>query len=133
MTNVLEFTDKLDIEESAPKIEIKDVVVKFNEDSSIDVDDDYKYTRGKLIFAIEASESVLKHAINDMSDNPGPRPVEAVSSLIKTQNDTCDRLISLHDKMKKIKPKVQETVVDEKGEKKITGTVNDIIDAMHKE
>jgi len=134
-TNIKQFTNNIDISndiESLPQIEINTDEVKFNDDIDDDITDDYKYSREKLMYAMSAIEAVMKHAITDMSNNPGPRPVEAFSSLIKTLNETSDRIFSLHEKMKKINPKKEEIIESDTNDapKKIKATINDIIDGM---
>lgn len=132
MADIFDFTNNLDIKndkEQLPSIEAEEIDVVFNDDPDVDITDDYKYSREKLINMIQLSEAVLNHAVKDMSQNPGPRPVEAFSTLIKTINETHDRLFSIHEKMKKITtPK--EIKQNEDKPKTIRATVNDIIDEL---
>lgn len=131
--NLLSFTKGLDImddKEDLPEIEIEEIEINFNDDIGDDIIEDYRYTRKKLINMIQSAEGVLKHALTDMKNNPGPRPVEAFSSLLKTMNETHKEIFSLHEKMKKINQKPKEQEVEDGKPKKLTATVNDIIDAM---
>lgn len=128
-----EYTNKLKLEEdieNLPSITIEEPNVIFNDDIEKDLSDDYIYARKKLAYIMNACEAVLDHAINEIPNNPGPRPVEAVSSLIKTMNETCDRMLNLHEKMKKIKPK-EEKIITSEDKTTIKTTINDIIDQFN--
>lgn len=131
MDNLIKFATDMNLKsdiEDLPEIEIHEPDIVFNDDQEQDILDDYQYSRRKIIFAIEASEAVLKHAVKDMSNNPGPRPVEAFSSLVKVINDTCGQLITLHDKMKKMETKKDPE--EKNGLTKIN--INDIINEFSK-
>jgi len=131
MTNITKFTNTLDMGddvESLPQIEIEEIDVIFNDNIDDDITDDYKYSRQKLMYAMTASEAVMKHALRDMSDNPGPRSVEAFSTLLKVTNEVCEKIFSLHEKMKKINPKKEQPVLDDDDKPKtMRATINDII------
>lgn len=136
MDNITKFTNKIGLDEdkeSLPQIEIEEIDVKFNDNISDDITDDYKHSRIKLMYVMTAAEAVMKHSIKDMSENPGPRSVEAFSSLVKTMNETCDRIFSLHEKMKKINPKPESTSSKDDREKTVSATVNEIIDKLDKD
>ena len=133
MKTILDITDKLDIDEDIaqlPQITIIEPEVKFNVDIEEDITDDYQYARKKLMHMMAASEAVMIHCVRDLSNNPGPRPTEAFSSLVKVINETTDRIFSLHEKMQKIKPKKETESTTEDGKKTVKVTVNDIIDSL---
>jgi hypothetical protein len=131
--NLTQFTKNLNIDEDKedlPEIEIDTIDVQFNNDVEDDITDDYKYSRKKLINVIQSAEGVMKHALMDMKNNPGPRPVEAFSTLIKVMNETHTNLMNLHEKMKKIKP--SKPIENNDKDKPIQSTINDIIDKIEK-
>ena len=132
--NVLDFMDKMNLDDDKkdiPGIEIEDRELTFNLDKDLDINDDYKYSREKIVYMIEACEAVLKHTVKELPQNFKPSAVEAFSSLVKTMNESCERLVSLHEKIKKITPQPPKESKDEEGKPKtVRATVNEIIDGM---
>ena len=140
MSNLKQFTQNLDIsddKEDLPDIEIEEIEIKFNDNIKDDIIDDYRYSRVKLVNMIQSAEGVLKHALIDMKNNPGPRPIEAFSGLLRAMNETSGKIFDLHEKMKKFqkedeKDKNQKPEKDDSGKPKtLKANINDIIDAMN--
>lgn len=134
MDNVLDFMNKCNIQDDIDQvnsdIEPEEFDVIFNDDKELDLDADYKYTRTKLINTIQLSEAILNRSVKQLKDDCSARMVEATSSLIKTINETHDRLFSVHEKMRKIKPKEESKTKESDKKTTIKATINDIIDQM---
>lgn len=134
MDNVLDFMNKCsiqdDIDQVNSDIEPEEFDVIFNEDKELDLDADYQYTRRKLINTIQLSEAILNRSVKQLKDDCSARMIEATSSLIKTINETHDRLFSVHEKMRKIKPKEESKTKESDKKTTIKATINDIIDQM---
>lgn len=104
------------------------------EDPDNDIIEDYVFIRKKLRYGIAASEKVFELALRDLSLNPSPRVVEGCSTIIKTITECTNQLLTVHEKLKKMKP-CKDSENDEKnsgggGDKKktkIKATVNEII------
>ena len=75
---------------------------EFNEDSTDDLVDDYKYIRNKLRYSIAVSEAILKKSMVLMALEPSARVIEGCSTIIKTMGDLTDKMVDLHGKRKKI-------------------------------
>ena len=131
----MKIVDNIDLSEDKKcinRISIKKEDVLFNDNTENDINDDYKYSRKKIHNIIEISESVLDYAVENLNLNDGSaRNIEAVTALIKTICDSTEKLVSLHEKIKKITPHPPKESKDEEGKPKtVRATVNEIIDGM---
>jgi hypothetical protein len=97
-----------------------------------DIIEDYKFIRNKLRYSVAACERVLGVSLKELMIAPSPRGVEGCSTIIKTITECTDQLLSIHDKVKKMKPRTEPLESasdgDDSGkEKTIKATINDII------
>lgn len=141
MKKANKFADKLYMDDDFEDDFKEEITVEaedcnFNEDPRADMYDDYVFIRKKLRYSVAACESVLTQALRDLANNPAPRVVEGCSAIIKTITDCTSQLLGVHEKIIKIIPKKDDDDdigVDENGiekPKKVTATVNEIIDAL---
>lgn len=135
--NIKQFTNALNIDddkESLPDIKIDTLDIHFNEDIKMDIYDDYKYNRIKLINMIQSADGILKHALIDMKNNPGPRSIEASTALIKVVGDMSEKIFNLHEKMKKFQKEDKNEKEPEESEndkpQKLKASITEIIDNL---
>lgn len=134
MDNVLDFMNKCNIQDDIDQvnsdIEPEEFDVVFNDDKELDLDDDYKYTRRKIINIIQLGEAILNRSVKQLSVDCSARMIEATSSLIKIVNESHEKLFHVHEKMRKIKPKEESKTKELDKKTTIKATINDIIDQM---
>ena len=81
----------------------------------IDIEKDYKYTRGQLYSIIEKGQEAINGIMEVAGETASPRAYEVAGQLIKSVADTTDKLADLHKKVKDIEadnPKTQNTVTN---------------------
>ena len=66
----------------------------------IDIEKDYKYTRGQLYSIIEKGQEAINGILELASESEMPRAYEVAGQLIKHVADVADKLIDLQKKMK---------------------------------
>lgn len=110
-------------------IKIKKINISFNDDLHEDIFEDYKIIREHLVNSIAVGETVLEEAVLDLRNNLSARTIEACSTILKTIVDSSEKVLNLHEKMRKILPKEEkeELVMDKKT---LKANINDIIDAV---
>ena len=79
------------------KTELPNIVLK-----KIDVEKDYKYTRGQLYSLIEKGQEAINGIMEVAGESASPRAYEVAGQLIKSVADSTDKLIDLQKKMKDI-------------------------------
>ena len=81
----------------------------------IDIEKDYKYTRGQLYSIIEKGQEAINGILELASESEMPRAYEVAGQLIKNVADATDKLMDLQKKLKD---------VNEEKESKGSTTVN---------
>ena len=93
-----------------------DAIVKAEEATKVDeVKKDYDYTRGNLYSLIEKGQEAINGIMEVAGETASPRAYEVAGQLIKSVEDTTDKLADLHKKVKDIEednPKKQGTVTN---------------------
>ena len=134
--------EKLDMDDDlvdprALEIEVEECTFD-QDDPDMDVREDYEFIRRKLRWSIAACEKVFSHALRDLVSDPSPRVVEGCSMILKTVTESTNQLFQLHGNYRKIpKSALPDTPDDDGAEgegkgKRLTATVNDIIEAFEK-
>ena len=83
--------------------------------TTVDIEKDYKYTRGQLYSIIEKGQEAINGILELAQESEMPRAYEVAGQLIKSVADTTDKLADLHKKVKDIEadnPKTQNTVTN---------------------
>jgi hypothetical protein len=70
--------------------------------NSIDIKNDYDYTRENLYNLVENGNAALSDLVELARQSEHPRTYEVLSGLIKTIGDTTDKLSVLHEKQIKL-------------------------------
>ena len=83
--------------EEPKKPELPNVVLKKD-----DVEKDYKYTRGQLYSLIEKGQEAINGIMEVAGESASPRAYEVAGQLIKSVDDSTDKLMDLQNKMKDI-------------------------------
>lgn len=83
----------------------KKIIKKNSEvlDEIYNYDKDCEYVRGNLYSLVEKGQEALTQIIDLAQQSDSPRAYEVAGQLIKNVGDVTDKLIDLHQKMKKIK------------------------------
>lgn len=124
--------DKLDVDDVEP-IEIVFPTIKTDSKNPLnDVINDYEYIRTQSIKNIARCEAILDHTLKSLNCEISPRHIESCSTLIDTSMKCSKSLIEIHEKLKKLRIKVDPVVgeVGEDGEEKtpeekVVGCVKD--------
>ena len=69
-------------------------------DITVDIDKDYKYTRGQLYSLIEKGQEAINGIMELAGESASPRAYEVAGQLIKSVADTTDKLADLQKKVK---------------------------------
>ena len=83
--------------------------------TTVDIEKDYKYTRGQLYSIIEKVQEAINGILELAQESEMPRAYEAAGQLIKNVADATDKLMDLQKKLKD---------VNEEKESKVPTTVN---------
>ena len=68
-----------------------------------DIEKDYEYTRGNLIFSIiEKGQEAINGILELAQDSEMPRAYEVAGQLIKSVSDATDKLMDLQKKVKDV-------------------------------
>ena len=73
----------------------------------IDIEKDYKYTRGQLYSIIEKGQEAINGILELAQDSEMPRAYEVAGQLVKSVSDATDKLMDLQKKLKDVE---EETV-----------------------
>ena len=68
----------------------------------IDVEKDYKYTRGQLYSIIEKGQEAINGILELAQESEMPRAYEVAGQLIKSVSDATDKLMDLQKKLKDV-------------------------------
>ena len=84
-------------------IEPKPLTVVKPNDTSLDVDVDYNYSRENFYNLIEKGSDAIEGILEVAKESDHPRAFEVAGQLIKTVSEVTERLADLQEKMKKLK------------------------------
>ena len=70
--------------------------------TTVDIDKDYKYTRGQLYSIIEKGQEAINGILELAQDSEMPRAYEVAGQLIKNVADAPDKLMDLQKKLKDV-------------------------------
>ena len=74
----------------------------------IDVEKDYKYTRGQLYSIIEKGQEAINGILELAQESEMPRAYEVAGQLIKSVSDATDKLMDLQKKLKDVNEEQQQ-------------------------
>ena len=77
--------------------------------TTVDIEKDYKYTRGQLYSIIEKGQEAINGILELAQESEMPRAYEVAGQLIKNVADATDKLMDLQKKMKDIDEDKQKT------------------------
>ena len=75
--------------------------------TTVDIEKDYKYTRGQLYSIIEKGQEAINGILELAQESEMPRAYEVAGQLIKNVADATDKLMELQKKLKDVE---EETV-----------------------
>ena len=78
----------------------------------IDIEKDYKYTRGQLYSIIEKGQEAINGIMEVAEEGASARAYEVAGQLIKSVADTTDKLLDLQKKMKDIEEDSPKTTTN---------------------
>ena len=70
--------------------------------TTVDIDKDYKYTRGQLYSIIEKGQEAINGILELAQESEMPRAYEVAGQLIKNVADATDKLMDLQKKLKDV-------------------------------
>ena len=70
--------------------------------TTVDIDKDYKYTRGQLYSIIEKGQEAINGILELAQESEMPRAYEVAGQLIKSVSDATDKLMDLQKKLKDV-------------------------------
>ena len=74
----------------------------------IDIEKDYKYTRGQLYSIIEKGQEAINGILELAQESEMPRAYEVAGQLIKSVSDATDKLMDLQKKLKDVNEEQQQ-------------------------
>ena len=80
--------------------------------TTVDIEKDYKYTRGQLYSIIEKGQEAINGILELAQESEMPRAYEVAGQLIKSVADTTDKLLDLQKKMKDIEEDSPKTTTN---------------------
>ena len=81
----------------------------------IDVEKDYKYTRGQLYSIIEKGQEAINGILELAQESEMPRAYEVAGQLIKNVADATDKLMDLQKKLKDVNKEEEAKTPTKKG------------------
>ena len=84
--------------------------------TTVDIEKDYKYTRGQLYSIIEKGQEAINGILELAQETEQPRAYEVAGQLIKSVSDATDKLMELQKKLKDVE--------EDKGSKGPTNVTN---------
>ena len=75
--------------------------------TTVDIEKDYKYTRGQLYSIIEKGQEAINGILELAQDSEMPRAYEVAGQLIKSVSDATDKLMDLQKKLKDVNEEKQ--------------------------
>ena len=88
-------------------IKEKTQVVKLPERSE-NIETDYRYARENLYGLVERGQDAIEGILQLSKETEHPRAYEVAGQLIKTVGETAEKLIDLHQKLKKLEDEEQK-------------------------
>merc|ERR1711991_62210 len=82
--------------------------------TTVDIEKDYKYTRGQLYSIIEKGQEAINGILELAQESEMPRAYEVAGQLIKSVSDATDKLMDLQKKLKDVNKE------EEKGPSSVT-------------
>ena len=76
--------------------------------TTVDIEKDYKYTRGQLYSIIEKGQEAINGILELAQDSEMPRAYEVAGQLIKSVSDATDKLMDLQKKLKDVEEETQQ-------------------------
>ena len=73
--------------------------------TTVDIEKDYKYTRGQLYSIIEKGQEAINGILELAQESEMPRAYEVAGQLIKNVADATDKLMDLQKKLKDVEEK----------------------------
>ena len=70
--------------------------------TTVDIEKDYKYTRGQLYSIIEKGQEAINGILELAQESEMPRAYEVAGQLIKNVADATDKLMDLQKKLKEV-------------------------------
>ena len=70
--------------------------------TTVDIEKDYKYTRGQLYSIIEKGQEAINGILELAQESEMPRAYEVAGQLIKNVSDATDKLMDLQKKLKDV-------------------------------
>ena len=77
--------------------------------TTVDIEKDYKYTRGQLYSIIEKGQEAINGILELAEESEMPRAYEVAGQLIKSVADSTDKLMDLQKKLKEVEEDNQKT------------------------
>lgn len=99
-------------EEEITEVELDKVNVD-SKGTEIDINDDYKTAREKIMMAIIRSSETLDTATREAKTAPSPRSIEACASISKSLNESTKNLMDLHKEIRGLENSKDKEVADE--------------------
>ena len=84
------------------EIEVSSKPIIPKSQGDIDIEKDYKYTRGQLYSIIEKGQEAINGILELASESEMPRAYEVAGQLIKNVADATDKLMDLQKKLKDV-------------------------------
>ena len=75
--------------------------------TTVDIEKDYKYTRGQLYSIIEKGQEAINGILELAQESEMPRAYEVAGQLIKNVADATDKLMDLQKKLKDVEEEKQ--------------------------
>ena len=76
--------------------------------TTVDIEKDYKYTRGQLYSIIEKGQEAINGILELAQESEMPRAYEVAGQLIKNVADATDKLMDLQKKLKDVNEEQQQ-------------------------
>ena len=76
--------------------------------TTVDIEKDYKYTRGQLYSIIEKGQEAINGILELAQESEMPRAYEVAGQLIKNVADATDKLMDLQKKLKDVEEEKQK-------------------------
>lgn len=89
-----------------------------------DLERDYQYARENLRNVIQTGNQVLKDMVDFAKQTTSPRAYEVLGQMLRAQMDSNEKLLDIHNKMKKIRDGEAAPV---SGNSQSAGTINNIV------
>jgi len=102
LDNVLGIADDFMDGEECTELAPLDPVISNPENRTLDIKNDYQYSREKLYHLIERGQTALDRLVTVAQDSESPRAFEVVSTMVKTLTDSTKELVNLQKVMRDV-------------------------------